>query len=262
MEHVRWNSLQDNTLARKLQTLFAAMQQARTPYLIVDVRHNPGGNSLFASMLEYFLYGFEAMIAADDGYQVKRYSPLYFANRQSESPEQFQHFLRNGGYDFTEEQAWQRRQRTGISPEHRDYLTRLYQHDLSCMPTFMPIFEQRAWEANWTPQVIVLTSADTYSAGFDTALILLRHGAQIIGVPSAQAGNCFIDALFYKLEHSDLEGAISYKCSVQFPHDYEQGKMLRPDVELSYDYLVAQQFDPDATVKLALEQIAKTREKG
>ncbi len=38
--------------------------------------------------------------------------------------------------------------------------------------------------------------------------------------------------------------------------------MLRPGGELSYDYLAKQQFDPDATVKLAFELIAKTQEEG
>jgi len=83
-----------------------------------------------------------------------------------------------------------------------------------------------------------------------------------VGVPFAQVGNCFIDALFYKPDHSGLEGAISYKWSVPFPQDHRRGKMLRPGGELSYDYLAKQQFDPDATVKLAFELIAKTQEEG
>ncbi|MHB8598886.1 MAG: S41 family peptidase [Ktedonobacteraceae bacterium] len=239
-----------------LRELFEAMHQAKSAYLIVDVRHNPGGNSLFASMLEYFLYGVEGIIAADDGYQVKRYSPLYFENRQHESREQFQEALQNGGYDFSDEQAWQQRQQESMTAEDQESIYQLYRQNFSFMPTFASIFEQRQYEAIWTPQVLVLTSADTYSAGFDMAVALLRHGAELIGVPSAQAGNCFIDALYYRLKHSDLGGSISFKRSWSFPNDPERGKLLRPVLELTYDYLKDQQFDPNATVKLALEYIA------
>jgi hypothetical protein len=42
-----------------LQDLFAAMHEAHATHLLVDVRHCPGGSSLFASMLIYFLYGVE-----------------------------------------------------------------------------------------------------------------------------------------------------------------------------------------------------------
>ncbi len=72
-------------------------------------------------------------------------------------------------------------------------------------------------------------------------------------VPSAQAGNCFIDALSYKLKHSSLEGFISFKRSLSFPHDSERGKLLRPTYELTYEYLASRNFDPHATVSLALE---------
>ncbi|MEZ4573269.1 MAG: hypothetical protein R2849_23720 [Thermomicrobiales bacterium] len=48
-----------------------------------------------------------------------------------------------------------------------------------------------------TFEVTVLTSARTYSAGFDMAAMLYKHGATIVGAPSSQAGNCFIDTLRY-----------------------------------------------------------------
>jgi hypothetical protein len=59
---------------------------------------------------------------------------------------------------------------------------------------------------------------------------LLRHGAEIVGVPSMQAGNCFIDALSFQLKHSGLQGMVSQKWSLLFPDDPERGKLLRPRV--------------------------------
>ena len=238
-----------------LLDLFTAMREANSTHLIVDVRHCPGGNSIFASMLVYFLYGVTGLLDADEGYQIKRYSPLYFENYQNALPESLQREMQNGGYDFSDEQAWQRLQQTGITPEERQRSYEQLQQYFSWMPTFAALFEQRQGEKIWTPDVLVLTSADTYSAGFDVAVALLSYGARIIGVSSAQAGNCFIDALFYRLKHSRLEGSISFKRSLSFPNDLERGKLLRPTHELTYEYLASQRFDPHATISLALEHL-------
>jgi hypothetical protein len=40
-----------------LHDLFTAMRDARTPNLLVDLRFCPGGNSLFALILDYYLHG-------------------------------------------------------------------------------------------------------------------------------------------------------------------------------------------------------------
>lgn len=238
-----------------LQDLFAAMREAQSTHLIVDMRHCPGGNSLFGSMLIYFLYGVESLIEMEGGYQIKRYSPLYFENYHDALPEQFQEALQNGGYDFAEEQAWQRRRQMGMTAEDRQREYQDCQQYFSKLPTFAPVFEQHQGEKSWTPEVLALTSADTFSAGFDMVVYLLRRGARVAGVPSGQSSNCFIEALGYKLKNSGLEGSISCKRSLYFPTDPERGKLLRPTHELTYAYLTSRNFDPHATVSLALEHL-------
>ena len=84
-----------------LTALFEEMARQRTPALVVDLRESTGGNSFFASILEYFLYGREGVIAADPGYQIPRYSPLYFANYAGTPEAEQAARLRNGGYDFS-----------------------------------------------------------------------------------------------------------------------------------------------------------------
>lgn len=239
-----------------LMELFTAMYEARSVHLIVDLRQCLGGNSLLGSMLIYFLYGVESLIEVVGGYQIKRYSPLYFENYQQASPEQFQEALHNGGYDFTDERTWQRIQQKGLAAEDRQRAYEEYQHYFSWTPTFAQIVEQRRGEKLWTPEVTVLTSAETFSAGFDVAVDLWQRGARIVGVPSGQAGNCFIDVLKYQLKHSGLKGGLSFKRSLRFPTDPEQGKLLRPVRELTYAYLASRHFDPHATLRLALESLS------
>ena len=81
----------------------------------------------------------------------------------------------------------------------------------------------------------------------------------MVGVPSAQAGNCFIDVLRFRLEHSGLAGWISFKWSQAFPGDAERGRVLRPGRELTYAELAARDFDPHATVAVALDYLQGDR---
>ncbi len=238
-----------------LHDLFAAMRDARTSNLLVDLRFCPGGNSIFAFILDYYLHGVEAAITLDEGYQVKRYSPLYLANRQATQRETLAEFFQNGGYDFTDEQEWRHRQQTGLTDEElARRRSELVEYE-TLIPTFGRALAARQDEALWTPHVVVLTAARTYSAAFDVAATLVRHGADVVGVPSAQAGNCFIDILPYTLTHSGLRGIISFKWSQMFPDDPARGKVLRPTHELTYAYLAQHNFDPHASVTLALEHL-------
>lgn len=240
-----------------LRGLVAAMRDARSPYLLVDLRFCPGGNSFFAYLLEYFLYGIEAALSSDPGYQVKRYSSLYLANRLTTTREELEPYLQNGGYDFTKEEEWQRTQQDGLTTQERERRAREMAQYVAMTPTFERVYEKRLDEALWTPQVIALTAARTYSAGFDVVAALAQHGADVVGVPSAQAGNCFIDVLPYTLAHSGVQGFISYKWSRMFPNDPARGRVLRPTHELTYAYLAAQRFDPHASVTLALERLGE-----
>jgi hypothetical protein len=246
--------------AEQLLELFRSMRDAGTETLLVDLRENRGGNSFFAAILAYYLHGVEAAAELDLGYQVLRYSPLYLANYLTPPEDRrmaIEAAMGNGGYDFSEEREWRRRQRHGLSPEERARAIADTEAEVATAPSFERFFQHREGEAMWSPRVIVLTSARTYSAGFDVAAMLVKRGARLVGVPSSQAGNCFIDGLFFTLENSRLLGSISFKWSRLFPEDPERGTVLRPDVELTYDYLRSTGFDPNAAVLLALEDVRR-----
>jgi hypothetical protein len=246
--------------AEQLLDLFTAMREAQTETVLVDLRDNGGGNSFFAAILAYFLYGVDGSIDLDTGYQVLRYSPLYLANYLSPPEDRrtaIEAAMGNGGYDFAEEREWRRRRREGLAGAERARAVVDTETQVAQAPSFSAIFERREGEGIWTPRIVVLTSGRTYSAGFDVAAMLVKRGARLVGVPSSQAGNCFIDGLFYTLDHSQLTGIISYKWSLLFPDEPERGTLLQPDVELTYEYLASTGFDPNAAVRLALEDLGK-----
>ena len=227
------------------------MASADVSRLIVDLRESTGGNSTIAAVLQFSLFGLEGMVAHDGGYQVRRYSRLFFENNRN-VPAEIADGL-PGGYDFSEERDWRKRS-SGLTDAERATRRRAIIEQAGSSPTFGRLIETNADRPVPPREVVVLTSARTYSAGFDLAATLYKHGATVIGVPSSQSGNCFIDIMRYTLAHSGLQGRISCKWSRLFPDDAETGKMLRPHRELTYAQYAAMGFDQHAALRLALNR--------
>lgn len=226
--------------------LWTAMRLAHTESLVVDLTEAPGGNSVLSDMLAFAAYGLDAWIQSDGGYQIPRYSPLYHANHgrvPSAAPGA-------GGYDFSQEEQWRRVQDDPglrVALRHAEWRALLQQ-----VPTFAAAID--TWPT-WDPQVVVVTSAFTYSAGFDIACQLRQLGARHVGVASAQAPNCFIDVLRYELNRSGFTGTIAFKESWAMPESGWGCRALEPDVSLTYDDVLRFGGDSAAELRLALERV-------
>lgn len=238
--------------------LAAAMRKHHTKILVVDLRRNRGGNSFLGAILVYFLYGPETLASLDRGYQIPRYSELYFQQHKNVSKaKKLGHAgLEVGDYDYSEEQAWKQRLRHGPTAAQRKKASNALTRAIARSPTFKAEFARHSQPIK-PSRVVVITSASTYSAGYDLAALLYKQGAVIVGTPSSQAGNCFIDSLFYQLHHSKLSGSISYKRSLDFPENPRIGRVLSPDISLTCQRLRELKLDPNASVILALEHLRK-----
>ncbi len=242
-----------------LLALRRAMVKGKVTRLIVDVRDNRGGNSFFTAIAQAVLFGPETLDEATPSYQVPRISSLYFENykRRSVTQELRRRGLRRlGDYDFS--QFFRYRARGKISKERKESVLA---EAKGYSPTFARFVESPEGRRGIAPRhIAVVTSARTYSAAFGLATMLYRRGAQVVGVAAAQAGNCYIDSLGYRLQHSGLQGTISYKKSVRFPDDPRVGESLSPDYPLRYRYLAARGFDPHASLRLAQEALTHATE--
>ena len=238
--------------------LVVAMKRAETRHLIVDLRENTGGNDLMVPILLYFLFGRESMNSYDDGFQISRYSELYFQvyanaslleiNRNRAVP------LQIGDYDFSEEQTRSERR------DQPEMLT-FSGERLRRSPTFYEVFSQNRYENHYRPpQLVVLSAAWTYSSGFTMLAALQGLGATVVGTPSAHAGNNFGDSLLFQLSNTQLKGAVSFKQNVTFPDDPVKGRCLKPDILLTHDKWASLNFDANAEVLLALEYLAEDGE--
>jgi hypothetical protein len=243
--------------AETFKSLVIDMKAAGTKALIVDVRNNQGGVSLMNDMLIWFLFG------RDEYYRVKsltatdvvKLSDKYFAERPGttlESINQGQPFaLLSHDYDL--------RYDCTDDPEKLAALDLpgiMESAVLRRMPSFYKEYESGEYAGYYHPaKVVVLCNGETFSGGYSLMWWLYQFGAEIVGTPSAQAGNAFLDILTFQLRNSGLRGQVSTKYQQHFPDDPKKGRVLRPHHELTYEYLASTGFDPNASVLLAMEKL-------
>ena len=236
------------------QPLCRDMKAAGSKALVVDLRKNFGGNDLMVPIFLYFLVGFDRTVTVvEQTAAIQKMSPLFAESTEAgidlaEIPYTDRVPLVLTDYDFSLDAQFmtggQLRDAVGAS------LLRMFHQT----PTFSAVFDEREDEACYFPQrILVLSGNATQSSGFDLLTNLYRLGAEIVGVPSSQAGNSFGNIRHFVLPQSKLEGYVSTKYFLQYPHEAATGFTLQPHHTLTYSKLTALDFDPNASLLLALE---------
>jgi len=234
--------LQVPSATETFQELFAAMDREDVGSLVVDLRGNSGGNSALSLVLGLFLADGPTLrkAFADDGYQLRRFSELFHAaHTNAERPAG----VPEGAYDFRV------LHHSPSAEEQQEQLARY----LGAMPTLKAAVDAGALRDGPPLRLKVLLDAGTYSAGFDLVRLLDALGAELVGVPSSQSGNCFIDSVPFHLQHSRLRGSMSTKWSVAYPDDPARGLLLPVDTALTWERWHELGFDPHAALTLAVD---------
>jgi hypothetical protein len=234
------------------RSLVSDMKEAGTRNLIIDLRRNAGGNSLMIEILLYFLYGEKAMVNYSQGYSIIKYSPLYFEVYKADNLESINEHrlvpLNKYDYSFAEE-----RRILNKSHDIESALEELSQ-EIALMPTFQKEYETGTYKNFYRPEnIMVLSSALTYSSGCNMMTALYNLGAQLVGTPSSQAPNNFGDSLPFVLKNTGIKAFVSYKQILSFPDDKEKGFCLMPQHLMTYEILKKYAFVPNAEVFFALD---------
>jgi hypothetical protein len=243
------------------RSLCEEMKAAGSKALIVDLRRNFGGNDLMVPMLLYFLVGFDQTVTViAETAAIQKMSPLFDQSTETgidlaEVPYSGRVPLVLTDYDFSLDARFMEGGRLHDSVSAS--LLRMFRQT----PTFSAVFEGRQDEGCYLPErIMVLSGNATQSSGFDLMTNLHRLGAEIVGVPSSQAGNSFGNIRHFMLPNSKLEGYVATKYFVQFPDEAATGYVLQPDHTLTFRELAARDFDPNATLLLALELLETGRQ--
>jgi hypothetical protein len=108
------------------------------------------------------------------------------------------------------------------------------------------------------PKIIVLCDPGTFSAAFQAMFLLHQMGATVVGVPSAQSPNAFMEGTEYTLPESGIKGLISNGMQMFMPHE-PKANVYHPDFEVSYSVFAKYGADTDTSLRYALDLVAAGR---
>lgn len=226
------------------------MKRNKSHTLIIDLRGNSGGWSPITLPTLYQLYGKRSLtIDMGTGYY-QLISPLLL-QKQNTDLDKFNH-SRNANWkmgDYTLSVK-----DTIKIPPAIEYLCRkgIY---MSSTPNLLTAQNGKPL---YTPQeVFVVTDSQTFSAAFHYAFYLWKLGATIVGVPSRQAPNTFMDQTSLKLPYTGLFVSISNSIQVFMPAKDRRAKIFYPDWMPSYEDYKKYNFDTNTEILYLLEKLKK-----
>ena len=229
----------DVIVADVFAKMLREMKAANSPRLIIDLRGNGGGWTMIMYAALYELYG-KRFMDTDLG--------MHYATKVSEG------WLKKN--NTTLEQF---NQNSGTSLKMGDFIER--PSNISSFDWFMcadmNILKAQNGEPIYTPkEIYVVTDVHTFSAAFHTAYMLWKMGAKVVGVPSGQAPNTFMEVTLFKLPNNGLECSVSNSLQSFLPTDHPMAKTFTPGIQLSYDDYRQFDFSKDAEL-LFIEKLTK-----
>ena len=243
------------SLYQVVASLLVEMKKKNSTHLIVDLRYNPGGWTPLVIPVLYMLFG-------DQYFQFDKYSEYntliseLYLHKINQTLQQYnenhESNLKLGDYQFskffkqdTSISVIERRNQFLHDVLNQGYSTTKYFEDLNGKPIFKP-------------KLIVLTSPTTFSAAFHFTWFLTEIGnAKIVGVPSSQAGNTFMDGTPYELPKTHLKGTISNSQQIFYPNDKEKGMVLNADFPMNWSLYGKYKFDLNAEILYILDLVKR-----
>lgn len=231
--------------------LLEEMKRRQTPNLIIDLRDNGGGSTPTFVPFMYQLYGdryFERAKGAEF-VQVKSALLLQKYNSSVEEERKKNPNFRLGEYDFSTNYE-------GSTPEDRrkKRLADFDKHDMS----FAASLDAQDGKPVYTPRrVLVLCDPGVFSAAFQAMFLLHDNGAEVVGVPSAQSPNAFMEATPFTLPESHITGTISNGMQMFMP-ETPRANVFQPDFEVSYSTYKKYGFDDDTALRYAVDLLDGT----
>lgn len=237
------------SFSEEFDKMLQQMKRNKSENLIIDLRGNGGGWTPITYPTLYQLWGDGYLQKNFQNYLYRLLSPLYM-QKLNMTLEQF-NARYHTNYEFGDYTFYESDEKPlAVTDETR---TRFVSNSMSCIQDKLA---KQNGQPVYTPKYIyVLTDADTYSAAFHYMFYLWKMGAKIVGVPSSQAPNTYMEVTQLTLPRTKLEGSISNSMQLFLPADDPCAKQLIPDILLTYDDYKRYNFDSQAEVLFLLDYI-------
>lgn len=235
-------------LSEVFQTMLKTMKKSKTSNLIIDLRDNGGGYTSITLPTLYQMYG-DSLLKTDMGIQFCRViSPLYLQKNNMTLEEyntKFKTKFQLGDYIMNEEE-----------PEKKDLSQMREEFVNGTMGDVSKMIKNQNGVPVYTPErIFVITNSNTFSAAFHYAFYLWKMGATVIGVPSCQAPNAFMEVTNFRLKHTGLEGSISNSAQYFLSPADKRAKVFYPEIMLNYEDYKRYHFDYDTEILFLLNYI-------
>ncbi|MCK9617009.1 MAG: S41 family peptidase [Lentimicrobiaceae bacterium] len=224
------------------------MKVKGSKYLIIDLRNNNGGYTSLTEPLLYILFGEKYLNFDFNAEYIVKMSPL-FLRKYGITIDQYNN-SNNTDYMIGDYISSDFGNIQGNSHAEK------VEHVENGYYGFGKDFVRKSINLNCKPQIVILTSINTFSAAYHFTYFLKRIGnTKIIGVAPRQAGNSFMESTPFELPNTKITGSISNSVQILYKKDTETGKLLHPDFEMTWKEFSEYQFNKDAEVLKAIELI-------
>lgn len=211
------------SIAERFGSMLTEMKEAGAQHLIIDLRGNGGGWSPIVYPVLYQLYGDE-YLTTDLGCRYEtRLSELYL-QKNNATLEGYNEW-RGTSYDIGDLMSGDYETAPDvISDSLRNAIIDSYM----CLNKDM--LRAQDGESLYRPEhIYVVTNEDTFSAAFHFTYMLWKMGATIVGVPSSQAPNTYMESTPFTLPNTGIQCSVSNAIQRFFPADDPRAKVFWPD---------------------------------
>lgn len=233
--------------------LLNTMKSQQSDYLVIDLRENGGGMTPLCPPLLYMMYGDKYLNYDCQAEYNRMLSPLLLKKWNVESIEQYNE-SNNTDYqlgDFIFGKFFGKKTNQTLEEKRKDLSLIAYYGGFGREYT-----ENLNGKPIHEPHVIVLCSPKTFSASYHFLYWLTQIGnATVVGVPSRQAGNTFMEMTDFELPHTKITGSISNALQLFFPDDPVKGKVFMPDFPMQWSDYSTYNFDENAEILYVLDLI-------
>lgn len=205
------------------------MKKMNSRYLVVDLRGNAGGFTPAILPTLYMLYGDKYFVKDMETHYYRLISPLYMKKINmtlDDFNNKYKTSYQLGDYTFpliTGKKQKSIEQRRKKLIDNAMGGSGKYIEDLHGKPVYSP------------EKVFVITDQRTFSAAFHYAFYLWKMDATVIGIPSGQAPNTYMEGTSFELPLTKLTGSISNSFQAYLPADDKRARIFYPDIMLTWD---------------------------